>query len=258
MNSFSKLEDELMRDRTLTGDAKILYARMRSLSAKSGQCFASAQTLAEMTGVNRSTIFANLKELSSVGLIERLPTSPHRSIAYKVLPYTAKTNSREIPPSENTTTQLENTTVNQPEQLEITTQIDNKNIIDNNNNLLHTHDLEIKEFINEDEFADMSNFSCNDKRQFFCDEDFAEKLRSIFASFFNVPTFETTFKDRLTTYRLFNFLEKHSCKDVNTLNAIIAEHIRNAPETVTRDYLTVKAVRNTANAFVARMAKRQP
>ncbi len=66
---FAVVPISILENKTLTANAKLLYAGILALSKKSGKCYATNEYLANMLGIAGSSIRQLLKELKGQGLV---------------------------------------------------------------------------------------------------------------------------------------------------------------------------------------------
>jgi len=83
-NFYAVIPTNILEKKTISANAKLLYAEIIALSKKNGKCFATNEYLAERLGVSKRTIPSLLKELKNDFLIEicikRSKNGTYRSI----------------------------------------------------------------------------------------------------------------------------------------------------------------------------------
>jgi DNA-binding transcriptional ArsR family regulator len=60
---------DIMENKTLSANSKLLYGEIMALAKKSGKCYATNEHLADILGLSKSSIPNLLRELSGIGLV---------------------------------------------------------------------------------------------------------------------------------------------------------------------------------------------
>jgi len=101
---FVKLDLDLLADPTVSTTAKLVYGRMQLYACKSGDCYASMETIATDCGISAATVKRAIKKLRSLGWIQVISETTGSTIHYAVKPYVGSGINLTQPPVSNCTT----------------------------------------------------------------------------------------------------------------------------------------------------------
>lgn len=92
-HGFTQVPNVILRDKSLSVGAKIVYACLLSYAWQKESCFPGQETLADDCGISKRSVVSALKELETVGYLEKVRRGLGKTNVY-ALNCTIKTKDR--------------------------------------------------------------------------------------------------------------------------------------------------------------------